>query len=467
MQMLRKLYDPQLMIRADQKKGDIPGTKALYGTVMNVAWASIVETLLIAMMGMVGTVMVSVVGEEAIAAVGLVSQPRFVVQCLVMSLNVAVTAISARRKGEGNAEGAISCLKQGLILCIVSSFALSALAYPFAEPFLRFTGAQDDTIGLAVTYFRILLIGLPFNSISLTISAAQRGVGNTRASMNINLLANIVNLILNYLLIGGHFGFPRLEVTGSAIAMVVGWLCGFVVAFISVGNKGHFLYLYSREGWRFDKDTLQAMYQVASGSFLEQFCMRVGFFTYARVIAGLGTMMFAAHQILINLVNLSFSFGEGLGIASTSLVGQGLGANRPDLSIIYGKVCQRLSFISSTLLFFFFAFFGRPMLHLFTQSAEIIAVGGVIMYIIGVIIYGQSGQMIFMGSLRGAGDTKYVAIISLFSIMLLRPAISYVMAYPMGWGLVGAWMGFLADQYIRLIFTYRRFSSGKWMKIKL
>ena len=467
MQMLRRLYDPQYMIREDQKKGEIPGARALYGTVMGVAWASIVETLLIAMMAMVGTVMVSVVGEQAIAAVGLVNQPRFVVQCLVMALNVAVTAICARRRGEGDGDGAISCLKQGLILSIISSIVLSALAYPFAEPFLRFTGAQDDTIGPAVTYFRILLIGLPFNSISLTVSAAQRGVGNTRASMNINILANIVNLILNYLLIGGHWGFPRLEVAGSAIATVIGWICGFVVAFISVGNRSHFLYLYTREGWRFDRRTLQAMYKVASGSFLEQFCMRVGFFTYARVIAGLGTMMFAAHQILINLMSLSFSFGEGLGIASTSLVGQGLGAGRPDLSIIYGKACQRLSFVSSTILFIFFAFLGRPMLHLFTQSAEIIAVGGVIMYIIGVIIYGQSGQMILMGGLRGAGDTRYIAILSLFSIMLLRPAIAYVMAYPMGWGLVGAWMGFLADQYIRLIFTYRRFSSGKWMKIKL
>jgi putative MATE family efflux protein len=464
---LRKLYLPEFMVRDELKKGDIPGAKEVYSSTMGVAWASIVESFLIALISMADTVMVSVVGEQAIAAVGLVNQPRFIVQCLVLSLNVAVTSIAARRKGEGDLYGAVSCLKQGLVLSAITSFALSILIYPLAEPFLIVTGAQSDTIGMASDYFRILLIGLPFNSISLTVSAALRGVGNTRASMNINLLANGVNLVLNYLLIGGNFGFPELGVVGAAIATVIGWLCGFVLAFLSVADRGSFLFLYTRDGCAPRKAMLASMYKVASGSFLEQLCMRAGFFVYARIIAGLGTMMFAAHQILINLMSLSFSFGEGFGIAATSLVGQNLGAKRPDLSIVYGKVCQRVSYISSAIIFFVLAFLGRPMLLLFTKDPGIISVGGTIMYIMGIIIFGQASQLIFMGALRGAGDTKYTAVVSMICIMLLRPILSYVLAYPLGLGLVGAWIGFMCDQFMRLLLTHRRFSSGDWVKIKL
>jgi putative MATE family efflux protein len=416
---------------------------------------------------MADTVMVSVVGEEAIAAVGLVSQPRFIVQTLVFSLNAAVTAIAARRKGEGDPVGAASCLKQGLLLSAFFSIVLSAAIFPFSEPFLRFTGALDDTIGMANTYFRIILVGVPLNSLSLTISAALRGTGNTRASMNINIIANVINLIFNYLLIGGNLGFPALGVTGAAIATAIGWLCGLILAVISVSHHGGFLYLFTRDGWKFDRRTVSAMYTVSSGAFLEQICMRIGFFSYNKIVAGLGTLMFAAHQILINLMSLSFSFGEGFGIAASSLVGQNLGAKRPDLSIVYGKVCQRMSLITSTAIFFLLAFCGQSMLRLFTHEEAIIQVSQSIMVIMGFIIYGQAHQMIFMGSLRGAGDTRYTAIVSLICIMILRPGVAYVVAYPMGFGLIGAWISFLVDQYLRLFLTYRRFSSGKWMSIKL
>lgn len=466
-QFLRKLYAPEYMVKDGLKRGEIPGTRDVYKIGFGVAWASIVETFLIALISMADTVMVSVVGEHAIAAVGLVSQPRFIVQTLVFALNAAVTAIAARRKGEGDAEGAISCLKQGLILSALFSLVLSAIVYPIAEPFLRFTGAQDDTIGMAVSYFRIILTGVPLNSLSLTISAALRGTGNTRASMNINIIANVINMIFNYLLIGGNFGFPRLEVAGAAIATVIGWLCGLILAVFAVARKGEFLFIFTRDGWKFDRKTVSAMYRVSSGAFLEQICMRIGFFTYTKIIAGLGTLMFAAHQILINILNLSFSFGEGFGIAASSLVGQNLGAKRPDLSIVYGKVCQRMSFISSAAIFLLLTVCGEQMLGLFTKDPTIVAVSKTIMVIMGLIIFGQACQMIFMGALRGAGDTRYTAVVSMICIMLLRPGIAYVLAYPLGLGLVGAWISFLIDQYLRLFLTFRRFSSGKWMAIKL
>lgn len=465
--LLRRLYAPEFFVRGDLRAGEIPPAKEVYSTAFGIAWASILETLLVSLISMADTVMVSVVGDAAIAAVGIVSQPRFLVQTFILALNIAVTSIAARRKGEGDSAGAISCLKQGLILSVLISIITSVIMYPTARPFLLFTGAQAETIGMATDYFRILLIGIPFNSVSLTLCAALRGIGNTRASMTVNLAANIINLIFNYFLIGGNYGFPKLGVSGAAIATAIGWFCGLLLALIAVARKEAFLFLFTREGWRFDRRTLGAMYKVASGSFWEQLCMRAGFFTYAKVIAGLGTLMFAAHQILINILSLSFCFGEGFGIAATSMVGQSMGAKRPDLSIVYGKACQRMSIVTSSAVFLILALLGRSMTRLFTQDPEILRVCGLILYMIGLILFAQCGQMIFMGCLRGAGDTKYVAAISLISIMLLRPAVAYYLAFPMGMGLIGAWFAFFMDQILRLALTVRRFSSGRWMSIKL
>jgi Na+-driven multidrug efflux pump len=104
---------------------------------------------------------------------------------------------------------------------------------------------------------------------------------------------------------------------------------------------------------------------------------------------------------------------------------------------------------------------------LFSSEPEIVSVSQTVLLIAAVVVIGQSSQMIFMGSLRGAGDTRYTAVISLICIVLIRPILGYIFAYPMALGLIGIWLAFIADQFTRLTLTYRRFSSGKWTKIEL
>ncbi len=464
---LRRLYAPEYMVSESLKAGEIPPSSEVYSTALRLVWASALEMLLVSLVSMADTIMVSSVGDAAIAAVGIVTQPRMIVQTLILALNVAVTAITARRKGEGDSEGAVSCLKQGLVLSAFFSILTSAIMYTIAEPFLAFTGAQPDMIDMSTGYLRIILIGLPFSSVSLTICAAQRGIGNTKASMHVNMTANVVNIILNYLLIGGNFGFPALGVDGAAIATAVSWVCGLALAVFSVTRRVSFLYIFTRGGWRIKRDMLKSMYQVASGAFGEQICVRLGLFVNVKIVTGLGTVMFAAHHILVNIMSLSFCVGEGFGIAASSLVGQNLGAKRPDMSVIYGKVYQRLFLVVSTALFILFVGFGRNMLRLFTESEEILDIGGRALIVMGVILFAQGAQMILMGSLRGAGDTKYVAVVSMICIMIFRPLATYTCAYILGLGLLGAWVALLADQYLRLLFTHLRFRSGKWMEIKL
>jgi len=464
---LRRLYAPEYMVKGSLRAGNLPSARNAYSTAFRIAGPAMAESFFIALTSMVDNVMVSGVGTQAVAAVGIVTQPRLIVLALVMSLNIAVTAITARRKGEENRQGACDCLKQSLVLSLLLSTAVSLLAFIFCQEFLRFAGAQIDTIGPAENYFRILLLGIPANCVSLTISAAQRGIGRTRVSMIVNITSNIINICLNYLLIGGNLGFPRLEVRGAAIATVISWAIGLVIALASVIKKDRFLCILSRAGWAFDRGVLSVIGKVGAGSFLEQFCLRIGFLMFAKILAELGTVAYATHFIAMNLLSLSFCFGDGLGVSASSLVGQNLGRKRPDLSLMYGNICQRISLLCSAFLFFLFVFGGRLLFSLFTSEPEIMATGAILTRMAGFIIFGQSSQLVFMGCLRGAGDTRYVAIISMITITIIRPILSYILAYPLGLGLIGGWTALFLDQYVRLFLTYRRFSSGKWISIRL
>lgn len=465
--VLRRLYAPKFMLKPDQCLGPLPDTATAYKTAFSIAWPSTMETVLVSLVNVVDTIMVSSLGHEAIAAVGLCNQPKFIALMPITVLNMSVISIVARRKGEQDQEGAIGTLKQSLILSAALSLLFTLLGLLFARPLLLFAGAQPDTIGLALDYITLLFLGQIFTAVSLTISSAMRGAGDTKISMKINLTANGVNIVFNWLLIGGNLGFPALGVRGAALATVIGYIAGFLVAIAALLHHNNFVNIVTGGSWRFDKDTLHSMYVVCSGAFLEQLAMRVGFLMYAKTVASLGTVAFATHQICLNLSQISFSFGEGLGIASSSLVGQYLGARRQDISIIYGKVLQRMAFLVSLGLFSVFMFGGEGLMRLFSDEPEIIAVGAKVLVIVGVVVFGNGSQMIFMGSLRGAGDTRYTAVFSLITITIVRPTLAYLLCYPVGWGIYGAWVSFLTDQYLRLFLTYYRFSSGKWAKIAL
>jgi len=468
MQLLRRLFAAEYMVPADRVCGELPSTRQAYRDNLAVAWPSALEAFLVALIASVDTVMVGAIGPEAISAVGITTQPKLIVLSIIFSLNVGVTTIVARRRGEDDQTSANRCLRQSVLLSAALSFVLGALAYRFAPQLLRFAGAGSDILFDAVVYFRIILIGNFFYSISLTINAAQRGVGHTKISMVTNLTANLVNLVFNYLLIGGNFGFPRWGVMGAAVATALGNFLACVMSVYSVCNhRSGFLHLRLRDSWRLDRSAIGQIFSICSGALIEQVIMRVGFFSYAKIVAGLGTIPFAAHQIVMNVLSISFSFGDGLGIASAALVGQSLGARRPDLAILYGHVGQRIGAVISCLLCVIFIGLRLPIISIFNSSPDILRLGGPLMIITGIACLPQVSSTIYSGCLRGAGDVMYVAVMSFISIGLIRPCLSWLLCYPLGLGLNGAWYGLLPDQITRLVLYAHRFVSGRWTDIKV
>lgn len=465
--LLKRFFSIDYMLKKDEILGSLPTTREVYKNSFNMSWPCAFEAVLVSLVGSIDIMMVGGLGAEAIAAVGLTNQPKFVLLAMIFSLNVGVTAIVARRKGAEDFKGANSCLKQSIILSFIISLIMAISGYIFANEIMLFAGAGDDVINDSVAYYKILMVSIVFTSLSLTINAAQRGVGNTKISMRTNVVANIVNLIFNYFLINGVWIFPRLEVRGAAIATTFGSIVGFLMSVFSVYYNTRILDLRGKGNWKFDKATMKAFLSISGSSVVEQVFMRIGFFSFAIIVAALGTIAFATHQICMNVINLSFCFGDGLSAAAASLVGQNLGAKRPDKAKIYGKTGQRMAFIVSTVLFFVFILARKQIIMLFNSEEHIVSLGGMIMIIIAFTTHAQTSQTVYNGCLRGAGDTKFVALISFISIALIRPGLAWILCFPANLGLKGAWIALFADQTMRYILGKKRFDSGKWTKIKI
>jgi len=467
MAILNKLFSTEYMVKPSERRGELPQSREAYSAFIKLAWPAMLESMFVALAGFVDTMMVSRASKTAVAAVGVTTQPRMLFYMAFFAISAATVAIVSRRYGEKRQEAANRCAAQTLTISVLVAIFEGILAFWVAEPLLLFAGAQADTLPEAMTYFKISIIGMFFNSFGNVLNAAQRGTGRTKITMRSSLIGNGINVVLNYFLIGGVWIFPALGVKGAAIATLIGQFSSFVISLCSYFGKNSYLRLRPAYFFTFEKETLHALARVGGGAGIEQIFMRIGMFLFAKVVADLGTEAMTTHQICMNIITLSFACGDGLGAAAAAMVGQNLGRGRPDISLLYGKVAQRIAWIFSIVLFVLFFTCGRFLMGWFTEDAAIIQEGIRILYVVAFVSLAQVSQVIFTGSLRGAGDTRYNAIVSFFSIDLIRPMLAYVLCHVFSVGVIGAWFALALDQYLRFVLVTVHFYHGKWMKIKL
>lgn len=436
---------------------------------IGMAWPAVLESFFTAFAGLVDSLMVSSLGSSAVAAVGLTTQPKMVGLALFFAANVSISALVARRKGEGNKEGANGILATFLVFILGAAALISVLAVVFADPVIRLCGSETDTHGSAVQYFQIVMGGMVFNCVQMGVNAAQRGAGNTRITMRTNLVSNTINILLNYLLIQGHMGFPALGIRGAALATVFGTVVASFMSLWSIGKEENFVSLayILKQKIRPGMEALRQIIHVGYSVFAEQLLMRIGFMMTSLMAASQGTFAMAAHQVGMNVMSLSFSFGDGLQATAVALIGYSLGAGDPPKAREYGAICRMLGGCVSVVLAVAYFFGGGWLYSLFFEETEIIAIGVQIMRIIIFVVLLQIAQVIYMGCLRGAGDTLYTAIASTVSVTVIRTAGSYIFGYVLGWGIAGIWMGVVADQLSRFLFASIRFKRGKWTEIKI
>lgn len=436
---------------------------------VDMAWPAILESFFVSFAGLVDSLMVSSLGSYAVAAVGLTTQPKFLGLSLFFATNVAVSALIARRRGENKQKDANEILYTALVFVVVAAVVLSMVLVLFAGPIIAFCGSTPETHDSAVAYFRIIMGGMIFNCIQMCINSAQRGAGNTKITMRTNITSNTVNMIGNYLLIGGHFGFPALGIHGAALATVFGTVVACVMSIMSVLKPEGFISIpyILKNKVKPVFTTFLHMVKVGYSVFFEQILMRIGFMLTAIMAAKQGTDAMAAHQVGMNIMGLSFSFGDGLQSAAVALIGRSLGAGDKELAKEYGGICRFIGGIISVCLAVVYFTGARTLLGLFFEEEHIVDIGVGIMRVIIFVVVFQISQVIYMGCLRGAGDTFYTAMASTISVTLIRTVVSYVGGYMLGWGIVGIWLGVLGDQISRFIFASVRFKQGKWTQIKI
>ena len=436
---------------------------------IDMAWPAIVESFFVAFAGLIDSLMVSSLGSYAVAAVGLTTQPKLLGLALFFALNVAISALVARRRGEKKQASANEILLTAIFFIVIAAIISSIAFVFFASAIIGFCGSTADTHTDAVVYFRIIMGGMIFNCIQMGINAAQRGAGNTKITMRTNVTSNTINILLNYLLINGRFGFPALGIRGAALATISGTVVACIMSVASIFKKESFLSIpYILE--QHIRPTLSAflnLIKVAYSVFFEQVLMRIGFMLTAIMAADQGTDAMAAHQVGMNIMALSFAFGDGLQATAVALIGRSLGSGDPDLAKEYGRTCRLIGAVIAVCLVAIYYFGVSGLYHLFFTEDHIVAIGVQIMHVIIFVVIFQICQVIYMGCLRGAGDTLYTAVASMISVTFIRTIISYFCGYVLGWGIIGIWMGVLGDQVSRFVFATVRFRQGKWVKIKI
>ncbi|MBE5780219.1 MAG: MATE family efflux transporter [Clostridiales bacterium] len=445
---------------------DHPTKREIRWDIFRMAWPSALEMILVSLCGIVDMMMVGDLGSYAITAIGLTNQPKFLILALFQALNVGCTALVARSRGEGRQDTANTATSSNLIISIILSIVLSTIAYFFVYNLVGIMGGDAQATYYGALYFKYILIGMPFNIAGMAITAALRGVGNTKASLYMNMTANLVNVFFNYCLIYGNLGFPQLGVAGAAIATSLGFVIAFFMGLFILLRKKQYVYL-SREHKSIDKEVVRRMLRVGTPTMVEQLGMRVGQFIFTRIVAGLGTVAFAAHTITINIESLSFTTGQAFGVASTTFVGQNLGRKRPDLAEEYARETNKVGFAVAVLIGLLLFTFAHPIVGLYANEAEVIALTAQVLTFVSLTQPIQCYYFVTASSLRGAGDTRYTAMVLLISMMILRPSLAFLFVIVMNFGVMGAWFGITLEQCFRAVMVFFRFRSGKWKLMKV
>ncbi len=435
--------------------------------VLGLATPSIVDNLLVTLVGMADMIMVGRLGADAIAAVGLSNQPMFFALASFMALNVGSTALVARLIGARDYDGANAAARQSLVMSALLGLVIGAAGLIWAPQILAFMGAEPDALARGIPYLRIVVAGVPFNVVAMNMTSVMRGAGDTRTPMKIGMVSNLVNIVFNYLLIWGKFGFPRLEVAGAAWATLLSRIVGCVMVFLVLGAGRCVIALHLKADYRPRREVVSRIMRVGLPAAVEQFVMRGGNMLFVKTVASLGTVVYAAHQVALNVESLSFMPGWGFASATTSLVGQGLGAKRPDWSERLAKGALKYAVIVATCMGVLFYTAGKQIASLYTDLPEVAVMSAMCLRLVAVAQPFGIANFTLGGALRGAGDTRYTLLATAVGVWCVRLVLAYLLVVRSGMGLMGAWIGMTADMFVRAALIGWRFSTGKWKHVKV
>ncbi len=432
--------------------------------VLNLAWPAVLEQLLNMSVGLVDTYIVGHLGAASLAAIGLSTQTLFLFWALFMAIGVGSTALVARRIGEGEPAQANAVAQQSILLGLLIGLLSAVLLWVGAPFILEVLGAEPEVVGLGSDYLRAVASTIWLLSVLFIVSAIMRGAGDTRTPMFVMLIINAINIVVAYTLANGVGPLPKLGVLGSGIGAATGrGLGGLLMVALLVRGRGPVRIEAAFP--RPDRKIIAQILRIGLPAAVEQLFVRLGQILLATFITGLGTAAYAAHQVSIQALAVSYMPGLGFAMAATTLVGQELGAGRPERAAQSVRETLRVSLLIMAVMGVLVAAFPALVLRIFTNDADVISNGVSILRIAGLVMPLLGFYFTMSGSLRGAGDTRSVLVILTGCIWGLRVPSAYWLSARLG--LVGIWLAVAIDLSGRALLLGLRFRSGKWKSVKV
>ncbi len=441
--------------------------KDLNKNIIRLALPVALENVLHMAVFIVDLIMVGRLGTVPVAAVGLAGALGFVIAMIFTALNVGTTALVARNFGAKQKDEARKVAGQSLLITLVFGVTVSPFIFYFADNILVLMSAEESVVTLGSQYLKIVLSFFIFRLIILTGASIFRGAGDTRTPMLITLVMNCVNILFNWLLIFGIWIFPRMEVAGAAWATSIAYTIGASLIFYRLLSRKSILTISLRNIVDVNISIIKRILRISLPATFDASLTQMGYLFFIKIVAMLGTVSLAAHQIAIRIEALSFMPGFALAVATTTIVGQSLGANKPDLAILsMRKNCQ----IALALMGFFafiFLVFAKPMASVFHPEQDVLALSAYCVMIAAIEQPALAIYMVYAGGLRGAGDTLSPMIVTIVGTLCFHLPVAYVFGIVLEWGLAGIWFGAALDWILRAIAVYILFRRGRWRTIKI
>lgn len=442
----------------------------LLSSVIRLAWPVVVQQISFSSVQLVDTALVGHLGEDSLAGVRLAGQIFWFTQAGLVAVGVGATAIVARTVGAGEGHKASRVLQTAFVMALAWGILMGIGMWFIGGPALGLLGAEPEAQAAGTKYLHASAIGLPFLSLMFAGNAAQQGAGDTRSPMLVGLAVNVVNVIVAYMLINGRWFAPELGVTGSGLGFASSSIVGCLLVLLVLSNGRRQLSWSPREARSFDKEVAGRLLNVGLPAGIEQMQFNIAFMIYTSIIASLGTTELAAHGVTLAIQSLTFNIGFAISVATTALVGQSLGAGRPDLAERSAYLTMRYALVFMCGLALVMIAFGEQITSLFVggeNADDVIRIGGQLLFIFAFAMPGLAVSLSLGGALRGAGDTRAVLFIMAGSTWVVRLVPAYIFAIVLGLGVPGAWLAAITDITFRATLMLFRFRQGKWKHIKV
>ena len=436
--------------------------KSKHKKILNIALPSAFNSLLDMLQVITDLIMVGSISAFAVAAVGIGLQSLMFVFAVLTLFHVGTNALISRFYGAGKMKQASLALSTLYISAFVVALFVVPLWYFGSSQLYILFGMSKEVVELGQGYVQILTWMMPFIFVKLVFITALSATGDTKTPMFVKLVSIVLNIGLNYVLIFGHFGFVAMGVQGASIATVI----------VNILEFSVYIFLYNRLKMpftpmvRFSKSLLKRALKVGLPASYERSLTMSSFMLFTAIIADYGTEVMAGYQIGLRIEGLAFMPGIGFTIAAMALMGQGLGAKKPEQSredvMLVLKYAIGLMFFLS----FFMIFTPELIVQFFTNDAQTIQEASLYLKIVGLSQIPLAFNFVLSGALRGAGDSKRTLRINLTSLWLVRIIPAFVLSWYFN-DIVWVYIAMISDTFVKAFLLWRAFDSGEWKKIRV